>query len=124
MKIHQLLRQDKNRSPRASNSKRQKGETKRPSSKVTVKRTTKWGNLGERVARLNDGESIVLEPAGDAAEEAQKIRIRLRNVRACTLVRRTVKVLGEKIVITRVGTRSTLSQKSLSNAVVASVIFN
>ena len=39
-----------------------------------MKRTTKWGSLGERVAKLQDGESIVLEREGDLAEEARQIR--------------------------------------------------
>ena len=105
----QLLLEARNTRFRASNSKRQEGEAKRPSAKrVTVKRTTKRGSLGERVAKLKDGESIVLECDGDAVEEAQKIRNGLYNLRACMLVRRTVKVVDRKIVITRVGTRRTL----------------
>jgi hypothetical protein len=68
-----------------------------------VKRATKWGGLGERVARLQDGESIVLECDGNAAEEAHKVRNGLNGIAACILVRRTVKVVGGKIVITRVG---------------------
>ena len=69
-----------------------------------MKRTTKWGSLGERVAKLQDGESIVLECNGEAAEEAHKVRNGLNGIAACILVRRTVKVVGGKIVITRVGT--------------------
>ena len=109
IETYQLLREAKNTRFRASNSKRQEGETKRPSAKrVPVKRTTKWGSLGESVAKLKDGESIVLECHGDAVKEAYKIRNGLYNVRACILVRRTVKVVDGKIVITRVGTRRTL----------------
>jgi hypothetical protein len=62
------------------------------------------GGLGERVEKLKDGESIVLEPEGDLTEEARKIRNGLHNIRACILVRRTVRVVDGKIVITRVGT--------------------
>ena len=69
-----------------------------------MKRTTKWGSLGERVAKLQDGESIVLECNGEAAEEAHKVRNGLNGIAACILVRRSVKVVGGKIVITRVGT--------------------
>ena len=76
--------------------------------KTTVIRTSKWGSLGERVAKLKDGESIVLEPEGDLTEESRKIHDGLNGVRACDLVRRSVKTVGGKIVITRVGTRRTL----------------
>jgi len=66
-----------------------------------MKSTSKWASLGERVAKLKDGESIVLEPQGDPTAEASKIRSGLngRNV----LVRRSVKVVDGKIVITHVG---------------------
>lgn len=60
------------------------------------------------MASLKDGESIILEPEGDLTEEARKIHNGLNGIRACDLVRRTVKILGGKIVITRVGTRRTL----------------
>ncbi|PYU26112.1 MAG: hypothetical protein DMG32_10560 [Acidobacteria bacterium] len=40
----------------------------RRAEKMTVKR------LGERVVKLQDGESIVLEREGDLAEEARQIR--------------------------------------------------
>jgi hypothetical protein len=69
-----------------------------------VKRPSKWGSLGERVAKLKDGESIVLECEGDLTEEARKIRSALHGIRACALVRRMVKVVDGKIVITHVGT--------------------
>ena len=75
---------------------------------MTVKPTSKWGSLGLRVANLKDGESIVLEREGDLTEEARKIHDGLNGIRACDLVRRTVKVVGGKIVITRMGTRRTL----------------
>ena len=68
------------------------------------KRTSKWTGLCERIAKLQEGESIVLECDGDAAEEAHKVRNGLNGIAACILVRRTVKVVGGKIVITRVGT--------------------
>jgi len=70
---------------------------------MIVKRTSKWEILGELVAKLKDGERIVLECEGDLTEEAHKIHDGLNGVRACDLVRRTVKVAGGKIVITRVG---------------------
>jgi hypothetical protein len=73
-----------------------------------VKRTSRWGSLGERVAKLKDGESIVLEREGDLTEETRNIHDGLNGIRACDLVRRTVKVTGGEIVITRVGTRRTL----------------
>ena len=69
-----------------------------------MKPTSKWKSLGERVAKLKDGESIVLEPEGDAAEVANKIRSGLNGIRACRLVRRNVRVVDGKIVITHVGT--------------------
>ena len=67
-----------------------------------MKRNSKWGSLGERVTKLKDGESIVLEPEGDLTEEARQIYNGLNGIRACDLVLRTVKVVGGKIVITRV----------------------
>lgn len=73
-----------------------------------VKHTSKWGSLGERVAKLKEGDSIVLECEGDPTEEARKIRNGLHNIRACILVRRTVRVVDGKIVITRVGIWRTL----------------
>ena len=73
-----------------------------------MKRKPKWRSLGERVAKLKQGESIVLEHEGDLTEEARKIRNGLNGIRACSLVRRTVKVADGKIVITRVGTWPTL----------------
>ncbi|PYU27380.1 MAG: hypothetical protein DMG32_07245 [Acidobacteria bacterium] len=74
----------------------------RRAEKITVKR------LGERVAQLKDGESIVLEREGNLAEEARKIRNGLYGIKACILVRCMVKVVDGKIVITRVGTWPTL----------------
>ena len=68
------------------------------------KPNSKWGRLGRRAAKLKDGESIVLDRRGDLVEEARRIRNGLNGIRACTLVRRTVKVVDGKIVITRVGT--------------------
>jgi len=65
---------------------------------------SKWGRLGRRVAKLKDGQSMVVERQGDLVEEARKIRNGLNGISACTLVRRTVKVVDGKIVITRVGT--------------------
>jgi hypothetical protein len=73
-----------------------------------MKPTPKWRSLGERVAKLKDGESIVLNREGDLIEEARKIRNGLNGIKACYLVRRTVKVVDGKIVITRVGMWPTL----------------
>jgi hypothetical protein len=73
-----------------------------------MKQTSKWRGLGERVAKLKDGQSLVLNREGDLIEEARKIRNGLNGISACRLVRRTVKVVDEKIVITRVGTWPTL----------------
>ena len=70
---------------------------------VTAICTSRWCSLGERVANLKDGESIVVEPDGDPTEQARKIRNGLNGVRNCRSVRRTVKIVGGKIVITRVG---------------------
>lgn len=76
---------------------------------------SKWTSLGERVAKLKDGESIVLEAEADLTadacltdearlkKQAGKIRSGLNGMRACRQVRRTVKVVDGKIVITRVG---------------------
>jgi hypothetical protein len=64
-------------------------------------RTSKWRSLCERIAKLRDGESIVLECEGDPAKEIRKIRNGLNRV--CVLVRRSVRIIGGKIVITRVG---------------------
>jgi hypothetical protein len=68
-----------------------------------VKHASKWGGLGERVVKLQDGESIVLECDGDAVEEAHKIRNGLNGIAACILVRRSVTVVDGKIVIKRLG---------------------
>lgn len=63
---------------------------------------------GERVAKLKDGENIVLERQGNLTEEARKIRNGLNGISACMLTRNTVKVVDGQIVITRVGTWPTL----------------
>ena len=73
---------------------------------MVVIRTSKWGSLGERVAKLKVGESIVLKCEGDLTEEARKIHDGLNGIR--DLARRSVKIVGEKIMITRLGTRRTL----------------
>jgi len=70
---------------------------------VEPKRISKWTSLCERIAKLRNGESIVLEPEGDPAVEALKIRNGLNRVAACVLVRRSIRVVNRKIVITRVG---------------------
>ena len=77
-----------------------------------MKRTAKWVDLGRRLAQVKDGESIVLEREGDLTEEARKIRAGLRCIKACILVRRSVRVVGGKIVITRLGTWRTLNTLS------------
>ena len=61
-----------------------------------------------RVAKLKGRESIVLEREGDLTEKARKIRNGLNGINGCVLVRRTIKVVGGKIVIARVGTWPTL----------------
>jgi hypothetical protein len=68
-----------------------------------VKHASKWTSLCNRIAKLQEGESIVLEREGDPTEEVRKIRSGLNRVRACTSVRRTIRVVKGKIVITRVG---------------------
>jgi hypothetical protein len=67
------------------------------------KRASKWVSLGERVAMLEEGESIILEPEGDPAGEASKIRNALNGLRVCRLTQRKVQVVEGKIIITRVG---------------------
>jgi hypothetical protein len=57
---------------------------------------------------IKEGKSIVLECEGNPTEEARKIRNGLNGIVACLLVRRTVKIVEGKIVITRVGTWPTL----------------
>lgn len=69
-----------------------------------MKKTPKWSALGERVAKLKDGESIILECEGNPVEEARKIRNGLHGIGACVMVHRSVKVVDGKIVITRLGT--------------------
>ena len=54
---------------------------------IIVRRTSKWGSFGERVAKLKEGESIVLQPEGDPSEEACKIRSGLNRIRACRFIR-------------------------------------
>ena len=56
------------------------------------------------MVKLKDGESIVLECEGDPTEEARRIRSGLNGIRTCCLVRRSVKVVDGKIVITLLGT--------------------
>jgi hypothetical protein len=68
-----------------------------------VKHASKWGGLGDRLVNLQDGESIVLECHGDAAEEAHKVRNGLNGIAACILIRRSVTVVSGKIVIKRLG---------------------
>jgi hypothetical protein len=75
----------------------------------TAGRISKWGSLGEQVAKLKDGESIVLEPESDPTEEACKIRSGLNGTRSCRTVRRAVQVIDGKIVITRIGSWPMLS---------------
>ena len=70
---------------------------------MVEKRASKWASLGERVAKLKEGESIVLEPQGDPAKEACKIRSGLNGIRVCRAMRRAVQVVNGKIVITRIG---------------------
>jgi hypothetical protein len=78
-------------------------------------RTSKWASLAEQVAKLKDGESIVLETEGDPADDACltqqacKIRSGLNGIRACRTVRRAVQVVNGKIVITRMGSWPMLS---------------
>lgn len=69
-----------------------------------MKKTPKWGALGERLAKLKDGESLILECEGNPADEARKIRSGLHGISACVMVHRSVKVVDGKIVITRLGT--------------------
>lgn len=69
-----------------------------------MKSASKWGDLSERVVKLKDGESITLDCDGDPAEEARKIRSGLNGIRSCCKIRRTVRVVDGKIVITHVGT--------------------
>ena len=77
---------------------------------MAANRSSKWGAIGRHVAELKDGESIVLERDGDLIEEARNIRNGLNGISTCMLVRRTVKVIDGKIVITRTGTWPTLSK--------------
>jgi hypothetical protein len=74
-----------------------------------AKGTSKWRSLGERVARLKEGESIILDCEGDPAGHASKVRSGLNGVRACRMVRRAVQVVDGKIVITRIGSWPMLS---------------
>jgi hypothetical protein len=76
---------------------------------VTVKPVSKWKGLSERVSKLKDGGSFVIETERNPYEEAIKIRNGLRRIRACFLIRRSVRVVEGKIVITRLGTIRTLS---------------
>jgi hypothetical protein len=69
-----------------------------------MKHASRWQSLGEQVVKLKDGESIVLAPEGNPAEEARRIRNGLNGISACILVQRTVKVVDGKVVITRLGT--------------------
>ena len=83
-------------------------------------RYPKWRRLGLRVARLKDGERVTLDrcpltgqPLKAMAPEAlfilaRQIRGGLYGINACTLVRRTVKVHENTIVITRTGAWNSL----------------
>jgi hypothetical protein len=70
---------------------------------VKPKRTSRWTSLCERIAKLQENESIVLECEGDPTEEVRKIRSGLNRMAAFRSVRRTIRVVEGKIVITRVG---------------------
>ena len=61
------------------------------------------------MAKLQDGQSIVIEAEGDPIEDATKIRSRLNGSRTCRSFRRSVKVMDGKIVITREGIWPALS---------------
>jgi len=74
-----------------------------------MNRSSKWQELAERVSNLKAGESLVLEGGDNPMEQARKIRNGLYYVRACSLVRRRVRVVDDKIVITRTGTRRGLT---------------
>lgn len=66
---------------------------------------SKWASLGERVAKLKDGESIALECEGSSpTEQARKVRNGLKSLAACAFVQCAVRSVEGKIVITRVGT--------------------
>ena len=71
---------------------------------AAVKPVSKWKSLGQRVSRLKDGKSFVIEIEGNPYDEAARIRNGLRRMRSCSLIRRSVKVVEGKIVITRLGT--------------------
>jgi len=70
---------------------------------------SKWRSISDRLLKLKDGKSIVLECQGNPSEEARKTRNGLRSIRACFMIRRTVRVVDGKIVITRMGTWRTLN---------------
>jgi hypothetical protein len=80
-----------------------------------VGRTSKWASLAAQVAKLKDGESIVLEPESDPTDDACltqqacKIRSALNGIRVSRTVRRAVQVVNGKIVITRMGSWPMLS---------------
>jgi hypothetical protein len=84
-------------------------DAKRQLRHMIAKRTSKWADLGGRVAKLRDGESIVVECEGEPVEEASRIRSGLNGIRACRLVQRSVKVVDGRIVITREGIWPALS---------------
>jgi hypothetical protein len=64
-----------------------------------VKSKSKWADLAERLAQLKDGESIIIECDGNLTQEATKIRHGLDRLVACSLIRRTIRIVDRTIVI-------------------------
>jgi len=70
---------------------------------VNQKPPSKWQSIGQRLAQCKDGEYIVVEPEGDVDQEARKLRCRLDRIAVCRLIRRSVKIVDGKIIVTRLG---------------------
>ena len=70
---------------------------------MNQKPPSKWQSIGQRLAQCKDGEYIVVEPEGDVDKEARKLRCRLDRIAVCRLIRRSVKIVDGKIIVTRLG---------------------
>ncbi|PYU20888.1 MAG: hypothetical protein DMG32_21565 [Acidobacteria bacterium] len=70
---------------------------------MNQKPPSKWQSIGQRLAQCKDGEYIVVEPEGDVDQEARKLRCRLDRIAVCRLIRRSVKIVDGKIIVTRLG---------------------
>jgi hypothetical protein len=70
---------------------------------VNEKPLSKWQSIGQRLGQCRDGEYIVVDPEGDPDKFARALRNRLTGIAACKLIRRSVRNVEGKIIVTRLG---------------------